>query len=1113
MSKTTVTSEKSQTRRLSFIKLNNFFGWSVFAIATIVYLLTLERTASFWDCGEFISCSYKLQVPHPPGAPFFLLVGRMFSLLAMGNVQMVAFWINVSAALCSSFTILFLFWSITRLGIKLYPNRDMESLTDGQVLTLMVGGTIGSLIYTFSDSFWFSAVEAEVYAMSSFFTAFVFWAILKWELITDESAANRWMVLIAYMIGLSIGVHLLNLVVLPAMALIYYYKKASKPTIFGVILSLAVSLFIILFIMEGIIPGLPSLAGNFEIFFVNSMSLPVGSGAFLVIFLVLGGLIGGLLYSEKIKNSILNTALLSLTFILIGYLSYGIIPIRASYNPPINENDPSEVIKFVSYLKREQYGDRPLLYGPSYSSNVVDTYEKGSLYRYDVKQKKYIAYMKRTGYVYDHEMFLPRMYSRGDDHPRLYMEKLFGDEASMKPEDYVPTAGDNFTFMLKYQFGHMYWRYFGWNFVGRAGDIQDAGVYSGLIPEKNIPHEEANSKARNAFLALPLILGLLGLVFMVVRSLQVTFVTAMLFFMTGLALVIYLNSPPVEPRERDYIYVGSFYVFAIWAGFGAMALVQLLTLERRLIAQVFEAAISKEQSIETWQKINAGSQWRGIAGSTIIGLGIVMLMATEGWDDHDRSKRYHSVDSAKNLLNSCAPNAVLFTGGDNDTFPLWYAQEVEGFRTDVRVCNLSLLGTDWYIQQMKRPAYESAGLPLSIASEQYLQGKNDQIMYAPAGSKLTTNIDAPTLDKLNKNGMDLAKYIELIHKNDMFVRASYPEQGIDDITIIPTKKLKYKFDAQKAAKTMGLDKFVGNSKTDRINAIKAEMNEIAKNAKKTIPKNDSINIKKEPIWDFTPAEQAKIEKLQAELYVLSAEPNITGVLEWSFEGNSLMKNDLAILDMIVTNDWKRPIYFSTTLGRSSYLGLKEYMQMEGLAYRLMPYKQANAKDGFLNTKIMYKNMMENFFWRELDNKNVFYDENYQRFALNLRSSAVRLCQELLKEDDKEKAKKVALFILSKIPDAAIPYDYYTAGFIDILYSVGEEKRATEMAKVMADRAKEYLEYVEANPKTANTQSLSTNFSILGQVTEALKNNKQEKLAKSYEDVLQRLYTNFKQREQ
>ncbi|TAE18712.1 MAG: DUF2723 domain-containing protein [Bacteroidetes bacterium] len=1081
MSKTTVTLEKDapieKKGKSAFSKLNNIVGWAVFAVATIVYLLTLERTASFWDCGEFIACSYKLQVPHPPGAPFFLLVGRMFSLLAMGDVTMVAFWINVSSALCSSFTILFLFWSITRLGIKLLPTRNEHELTTGQIYTLMVGGAVGSLAYTFSDSFWFSAVEAEVYAMSSFFTAFVFWAILKWELLEDEGTANRWLILIAYMVGLSIGVHLLNLVVLPAMALIYYYKKTNKPTLVGVAISLVMSLVIILFIMEGIIPGLPSLAGNFEVAFVNNLGLPVGSGAFTVIGLVLGGLIFGLLYSERKQMPNLNTALLSLTFILIGYLSYGIIPIRANYNPPINENDPSNIIKVVSYLKREQYGDRPLLFGPSYTSRAVDTYEKAPLYRYDEKQKKYVISMKRTGYKYDKEMFLPRLYSHSDNHPQLYMEKLFGDKAGEMPEDYEPTQGDNFRFLVSYQMGHMYWRYFMWNFVGREGDADGSGVYSGLQPQNDLPFEKTNSKARQGFYGLPLLLGLLGLLYMFARSQQTAFVTVMLFFMTGLALVIYLNSPPVEPRERDYIYVGSFYAFAMWIGFGAMALAQLLTLERKLIAQAFDGMAGKKMSDDTWQSISKSSEWRGIAGSSIIGLGIVAIMAVGGWDDHDRSKRYHSVDSAKNLLNSCAPNAILFTGGDNDTFPLWYAQEVEGFRTDVRVCNLSLLGTDWYIQQMKRPAYESKALPLSIPDSEYLQGKNDQIMYAQAGSKLTTALDNKTLERLNKSGLDLIKYIEAVKINDGSIKGSYPEAGIDELTIIPSKKLVYKFDAEKAKKTMKL--------TD-------------------------VSTGDYPAIDTTkrPETEEELKLLREQLTKALSKPVITGELVWSLESTSLLKNDLAILDMIVSNNWERPIYFSTTLGRSSYLGLKEYMQMEGLAYRLMPYKMINAKDGFVNTDIMYNNMMNKFFWRELDNANVFYDENYQRFALNLRSSAARLCEELVLKNEKEKAKKMLNFILTKIPDKAIPYDYYTAGFADVLFKVGEKDKALELSKTMADRAVKYIEYV-AEKGAGIDANISTSFAILGQISEALKTNGQETLGKKYEEKLQKLYKIFK----
>ncbi len=1107
MSKTTVTLEKENVGKsaYAFSKLNNIVGWSVFAIATTVYLLTLERTASFWDCGEFIACSYKLQVPHPPGAPFFLLVGRMFSLLALGNVEMVAFWINVSSALCSGFTILFLFWSITRLGIRLYPNRPLESqLTEGQILTLMLGGTIGALAYTFSDSFWFSAVEAEVYAMSSFFTAFVFWAILKWELIEDASAANRWLILIAYMVGLSIGVHLLNLVVVPAMALIYYYKQVKNPNLIGVVASLALSLVIILFIMEGIIPGLPALAGNFEVTFVNSFGLPVGVGAITVIVLVIGSVVFGVAYTERKQMVTLNTVLLSLTFILIGYLSYGIIPIRANYNPPINENDPSDIIKFVSYLKREQYGDRPLLWGPTFNSQMVGKNEKGYVYRYDAQKKRYVVAAKKYSYTYDNEMFLPRLYSSSENHTELYMKILYGNREM--PQDYIPTSGDNLKFMLNYQMGHMYWRYFLWNFVGREGDAEGSGVYAGLGNEKDLPHEKATSKARNSFLGLPLILGILGFIYMFARSRQTTFVTAMLFFMTGLALVIYLNSPPTEPRERDYIYVGSFYVFAMWIGFGAMALAQLFSFERNLIAQAFESLSSQKRNENAWHTIQKSSQWRGIVGSAIVGIGTVFLMAQQGWDDHNRSNRYHSIDSAKNLLNSCAPNAILFTGGDNDTFPLWYVQEVEGFRTDVRVCNLSLLGTDWYIQQMKRKAYESAPLPLSIPESEYLQGKNDQIAFVDAKTPLSVGLSAEKIAEMNQKGLNLATYIQLIKQGDPRMKASFAERGIEEITIIPSKKMVYEFNAKEIAKKMGLTNLGDTESATKMNEIEEKIMGIYQDALRNMP--DSLKARYTKTLPDLPADkEAKVMELRTELDKYRRKPQITGTMEWNLPSNSLFKNDLAILDMIVTNNWERPIYFANTLGSTSYLGLKEYLQLEGLAFRLMPFKRAGEKEGFVNTKIMYENMTKKFHWRELNNANAFYEENYQRFAYGVRTSAYRLAFELLEEEDKEKAKQVANFIMDKIPDKAIPYDNASVHFVEIYFKVGEKKKAMDLAETLRKRFTNHLNYIQDKNIEFEVTAYS-NLNSLLTLANYYKNNGEEKLAEACGKDYQRFRNQF-----
>ena len=620
----------------NFQKINNIGGWLVFAIATISYWLTVEPTASYWDCGEFIAVSYKLEVPHPPGAPLYLLIGRLFSFLAGGNTEMVAYWINIISVLASGFAILFLFWSITLLGRKLLK-IELGKETPMQTITLIGGALVGALSGAYADSFWFSSEEAEVYAMSGFFTAFVVWAILKWELIEDESKANKWIILIAYMMGLSIGVHLLNLVTIPALALIYYFKKHT-PSRNGIIAAMLISGFIIILINNIIIPGLPSVAGSVEIFFVNSLGLPFASGFTLFFIILVAALVYGIHYSIKKEKVLLNTALLSLAFILIGYASYTSLVIRSNYNPPIDENNPENIISFVSYLKREQYGSRPLIYGQYFDAQVAD--QKQTAKVYEKGDDKYIVKDRKLETIYERERstILPRAYSSDPKHISLYRDWMnIGDNEK-------PNFVDNIWFMMRYQIGHMYMRYFMWNFAGRESDIQHAGWLDPVSAFDQVPEDLANNKARNNFFMLPLLLGIIGMIFQFNRDPKDFAMVALLFFLTGIALVLYLNSPPVEPRERDYIYAGSFWTFGIWIGFGTMAVANWL---RGLMKDKITAPVL----------------------ATIVTLAVPIIMAAEGWDDHDRSGRYFSVDSAKNFLASCAPNAILFTGGDNDTFP------------------------------------------------------------------------------------------------------------------------------------------------------------------------------------------------------------------------------------------------------------------------------------------------------------------------------------------------------------------------------------------------------------------------------------------------------------
>jgi len=718
---------------MNFQKSNNITGWLVFAVALITYWLTMEETASYWDCGEFIAVSYKLQVPHPPGAPLFLLMGRVFSFLAMGDVTKVAYWINFMSVLASAFTILFLFWSITLFGRKMMGLAKDSEITSDQTWILMGAGLVGSLAYTFSDSFWFSAVEAEVYAMSSFFTAFVVWGILKWDVIEDESKANRWILLMFYMMGLSIGIHLLNLVTLPALGLIYYFKK-FKPTTWGVIATLAVSVGLVLFINDFIVPGLPTIAGYFEVFFVNTLGFFFGSGALVFFMILLAALVYGIYYTQKNNKPVLNTFILATTFILIGYSSYTMVIIRSNYDTLINENAPKDVMSFIRYLKREQYGSRPLLFGQYFTARPIDV-EYGAA-EYTKGKDKYEIASRKFSYVYEpgQETILPRVWN--PDHKETYMSILGLAEGEK------PTFAQNLYFMFQHQIGNMYMRYFMWNFAGRESDEQGADWLSPIGASKNVPDVLASNKGRNNFFMIPFVLGLIGMFYQFVKDTKNFSVIALLFVMLGVAIVVYLNSPPTEPRERDYIYAGSYYAFALWIGLSVIGIAELL---KNFLKQGKVAAIT----------------------ATLIGLSAPAIMAAQGWDDHNRANRFFSVDSAANYLNSCEENAVIFTGGDNDTFPLWYAQEVEGMRTDMRVVVLSYYNTDWYIEQTMRKAYESEPIPYTLTAKQYKQGGlNDYLPFAD----------------LKLKSLDARQYIDLLSKD-------YAQLRDGDRNIIPSKVL------------------------------------------------------------------------------------------------------------------------------------------------------------------------------------------------------------------------------------------------------------------------------------------------------------------------------------
>jgi len=706
---------------LRYQKLNNVFGWVAFTIAAVVYLLTLEPTASFWDCGEFIASGYKLEVGHPPGAPFFMLLMRFFTMLAP-STELIPVFANAMSALASAFTILFLFWTITHLARKLVDVKHNE-FSATQLILILGSGMVGALAYTFSDTFWFSAVEAEVYATSSLFTALVFWAILKWEDVANEPHSNRWLVLIAYLMGLSIGVHLLNLLAIPAIVMLYYFKK-YEVTPWGIVKALGVSVVLLLIMMYGIIQGFIVLASKFELLFVNGFGLPYKSGVFFYLMAVAALVVWGIIYTHRKARPILNTILVSFAVVLMGYSTFALIVIRSSANPPMDQNSPDNMFSLLYYLNREQYGDRPLIIGQSFDAPVIN--RKEGKPQYIQKDGKYVVATRKSDLEFDNRFktFFPRMYSADPRHVEAYKEwsnfkgrpiRVSGRGGDSEVRR-APTFSENLRFFFSYQVGHMYWRYFMWNFAGRQNDLQGHGEavkgnWISGIPFVDTPRLGSQAdlpatyrtKAHNRYYMLPLLLGIAGLVYQYMRNRKDFWVVTLLFVLTGIAIVVYLNQTPYQPRERDYAYAGSFYAFSIWIGLGVLALYQG-------IRKAFDKA-------------------PGAALATGLGLVFVPgLMAYENWDDHDRSNTFISVDFAYNILENLEPNAIVFTYGDNDTFPLWYAQEVEGVRTDVRVVNLSYLRADWYINQMLRKAYESEPLPVSMTKEQMELGKREVVM-------------------------------------------------------------------------------------------------------------------------------------------------------------------------------------------------------------------------------------------------------------------------------------------------------------------------------------------------------------------------------------------------
>jgi len=965
---------------MEYKKINNILGWVIWAIATFVYVSTVESTASFWDCGEFIATAYNLEVGHPPGAPLFMLIGRFFTMFASNETA--GYAVNVLSAVSSSFTILFLFWSITMIVKKL--SLKSGAINQGKMIAIFGSAVVGSLAYTFSDSFWFSAVEGEVYAMSSLFTALVFWAILKWEAVATEKHSVRWIVFIAYLMGLSIGVHLLNLLAIPAMVFLYYFKSREL-SVKDFAKATGISILVLGIVQFGIIPGTVKLGAMFELFFVNSMGLPFHSGLLVYILLLIGLVTFGIYYTQKKGKVLWNTAILCVTVILIGYSTYAVIMVRSAANPPMDENNPENAFSLLSYLNREQYGSAPFLTGQFFNTplDAREPYKEGSkVYFQNEETNKYEVINEgdknKPNYDENTSGFFPRMWSSQAHHIAEY-KAWSGYEGKNKRASNgetikVPTFGENLAFLFNYQWGHLYWRYFMWNFAGRQSDIQNSRTnditngnwISGIKPidsirlgnQDKLPKSMTGNPGHNKYYFLPFLLGLIGLVYQFIKDPKDWLVLGLLFFFTGLAINFYTNPPSPQPRERDYAYVGSFYVFAIWIAVGVYALYEVLS---KRIPQVMSASIVSLACL----------------------FAVPSLMASQNWDDHNRSNTSTASDFAKNYLNSCAPNAILFTNGDNDTFPLWYVQEVLRYRTDVRVVNLSLLNTDWYIEQMRRKAWDADGIPQRIPENKLRQGVNDYV---------------PIYERPEVTGFrDVDEIIGFVIDDTPKSKVGIG-QGQKQVDYIPTKNFKITVDKEK----------------------------VLKNG--TVPKD--------------------------------REARIVENIEWTVNKSYIMKNDLIILDILAANDWNRPVYFAITTGNDSYLGLTDYFQLEGLAYRLVPYKAVSydGQTGEVNTDIMYENLMNQFKWGGMDEGDIYMNENNRRMCMNFRNNFSRLSSEFIRLGQKEKAVEVLDECLASIPEKNIPYNYFVLSIAENYYKLEEYEKGNKIIGSLVDLYEDDLKY-------------------------------------------------------
>jgi hypothetical protein len=1001
----------------NFKKWNNISGWGAFAIALITYSLTVEPTMSFWDCGEYIATAAKLEVGHPPGAPLFQMLGAFFAMFATSK-ETVALMVNMMSVISSAFTILFMFWSSTIL-LKKIVSSYTEINRDNSI-AILGSSFVGALTFTFSDSFWFNAVEAEVYAMAMLLIALLLWLGLRWEQEMHEPKGNKWLLLISLVVGLSFGVHFMALLTIPSIGFLYFFKNYKKITVTNFILANVIIVAVLLFIFKLLLPYTLAFFGKIEIFMVNNIGLPFNSGTITAVLLIVAFFYFGLKYTRANNHPTSNTILLCILFLLIGFSTWIMLPIRANANTPINENKPSDAAEVLAYYNREQYGVNPLFYGPQYTDAFAGLdpnnpyIDKAPNYERNYESGKYeiVNNYKNAEQNTDdaHKAILPRMWSTENIQgyinftgvPKFTIKPDYSEEKELidivaefrqayathkiDNEGYVsflkaygdyldvekPSTLSNLSFMIEYQFGYMYGRYLLWNFVGRQNDNQgrydnlDGNWMSGikaideihLGSQEHISPDVLNNKGRNFYYFIPFFIGLLGLMYHAQRDLKSFYVLLVLFLFTGLALKIYLNERPFEPRERDYALVGSFYVFAMWVGFGVYAIYEMIK----------EKVASK------------------LVGPVVIAATLLIapiLMATQNWDDHDRSGKYTAIAMAKNYLDSCDQNGILFTIGDNDTFPLWYAQEIEGYRTDVKIVCTSLLMTDWYIDQMKMKTYKSDGLPISFNHQKYVADNRDVIIF----------------NKKVDSRWDLKDFIEFGKREDTLSQVEM-ESG-HRLHFFPTNKVRF-----------------------QVNKNNVIANKIV---------NPSLN------------------------------DSIVPFIDIDIKGGALYKNRLIMLDILNNNKWKRPIYFSPgSFGDDDYLWMKDYLQMDGMVYKLVPIKTPVNEDdypdmGRIDTDKMY-NLAMRWFWGNGESTKIYHDPETRRNAISYRTNLSRLTKQLITEGKLDKAKKIIDLAVTKTPVDYYGYYLTLEPFVSGYYEIGQKEKARELVGKLMNKYKEELLY-------------------------------------------------------